>query len=215
MSIFFNYVASLLLLLGLGFGIASCFGPTTQLPPGKRIVLTENTNVREEFLGTKEVVEIPINQLNGDIGRGLQEAYSERGSIPVITTEDNLKPIDPRATRQPIMIVLDGPSMSEIFNADVIDIIFKTIGVSVPGPWQPWIVALGGILGLFNRNYRENMTLAAKKTIPGVQGPNNDGRIPDLKDLREGIVDFTKAIMFLPADKEDGSKVAKTVVLND
>jgi hypothetical protein len=194
-----KFVCSILLVLGIaGIGM-SCFG-SGSVESGQRMVLTSKDNVTPEALAIPgEVVELKAEDLRGDVGQGLKDLFESRGSTPVITVESNLKPLPTDPTVQkPILVILDRQTTEELFSSDFVQILLSTIGVNLPGPWQPYAIALGGILGLFNKRFRSHATTAAKRTVPGIQGPNNDGRIPNLNDIGEGIVDAVKAITFRP-----------------
>jgi hypothetical protein len=59
------------------------------------------------------------------------------------------------------------------------------------------------ILPFLSSRFRKHTVTAVKRVVPGVEGPNHDGKMPNLDDLREALVDLTKAVTLAPKESPD------------
>ena len=59
------------------------------------------------------------------------------------------------------------------------------------------------LLPFLSSRVRKHTVTAVKRVVPGMQGPNNDGKVPDVDDLREALIDLTKAITLAPKESTD------------
>jgi hypothetical protein len=158
-------------------------GASDQTEPVAPLVITETSNVTPESLQSKQSVVIPIETLGGDVGDALKAEFAARGTQPVITTSDA------NATK-------------EILSPSVVSMIANVFGSTIPGS-APWMQLLVVILPFLSSRFRKHTVTAVKRVVPGVEGPNHDGKMPNLDDLREALVDLTKAVTLAPKESPE------------
>ena len=183
----------------LALGLTSCpgMGASDQTEPVAPLVITETSNVTPESLQSKQSVVIPIETLGGDVGDALKAEFAARGTQPVITTSDHLK-----ETPGAIVVTLDANATKEILSPSVVSMIANVFGSTIPGS-APWMQLLVVILPFLSSRFRKHTVTAVKRVVPGVEGPNHDGKMPNLDDLREALVDLTKAVTLAPKESPD------------
>jgi hypothetical protein len=183
----------------LALGLASCPGTGAMegTEPVAPLVITETSNVTPESLQAKQSVVIPIETLGGDVGDALKAEFAARGTQPVITTSDHLK-----ETPGALVVTLDANATKEILSPSVVSMIANVFGSTVPGS-APWMQLLVVILPFLSSRFRKHTVTAVKRVVPGIEGPNQDGKMPNLDDLREALVDLTKAVTLAPKESPD------------
>jgi hypothetical protein len=194
-----NFIIACLLTVGFVSCKGASFGFTdgTEVTPVSPLVLTETNNVTPESLQMKQSVPIPIDTLGGEVGDALKQEFSKRGTDPVITTQEHI--LD---TPGAMVITLDANATKEILSPNVLGLITGVFGAAVPGS-GPWLELLLVILPFLSSRFRKHTVTAVKRVVPGMQGPNNDGKVPNLDDLREALIDLTKAVTLAPKDSKD------------
>jgi len=194
-----NFIIACLLTVGVVSCKGASFGFTdgTEVTPVSPLVLTETNNVTPESLQMKQSVPIPIDTLGGEVGDALKQEFSKRGTDPVITTQEHI--LD---TPGAMVITLDANATKEILSPNVLGLITGVFGAAVPGS-GPWLELLLVILPFLSSRFRKHTVTAVKRVVPGMQGPNNDGKVPNLDDLREALIDLTKAVTLAPKDSKD------------
>ncbi len=194
-----NFIIACLLTVGVVSCKGASFGFTdgTEVTPVSPLVLTETNNVTPESLQMKQSVPIPIDTLGGEVGDALKQEFSKRGTDPVITTQEHI--LD---TPGAVVITLDANATKEILSPNVLGLITGVFGAAVPGS-GPWLELLLVILPFLSSRFRKHTVTAVKRVVPGMQGPNNDGKVPNLDDLREALIDLTKAVTLAPKDSKD------------
>jgi hypothetical protein len=70
------------------------------------------------------------------------------------------------------------------------------------------------VLPFLSSRFRKHTVTAAKRVIPGVEGPNHDGKIPNLDDLREALIDLSKAVTLAPKESGDVITQQKSQQIN-
>jgi hypothetical protein len=184
----------------LCLGLTSCPGipstgePETQIQP---LVITESNNVKEEAIAAQTAVPIPIESLGGDVGDSLKAEFTKRGTQPMLTTAEHTL-----NTPGAMVVTLDANATKEILSPSTLSLITNVVGGVVPGS-QPWMQLLLVLLPFLSSRFRKHTVTAVKRVVPGVQGPNQDGKIPDLDDIREMVHDLTKAVTFAPVESQD------------
>lgn len=189
MKSFLSKLSAIILLI-----VIPCVGITTIATSCHSVplVVTEDNNVNPESLTNGQSVPVPVDTLGGDLGKTLKEEFSKRGTKPVITSENNLlnKPGS-------LVVKLDAKVTESLLSPELLAVLGATAGsVPVIGPWLKLAI---GLTPLLIPNFRNNVTNLVKRTVPGLQGPANDGRVPTLTDFREGVVDIAKALTLAPA----------------
>ena len=196
-----NMIKNFIIACVLTLGIASCkgfsFGGGETTEPVAPLVLTETNNVTPESLQSKQSVPIPIETLGGDVGDALKQEFAKRGTEPVITTQDHII-----NTPGAMIVTLDANATKEILSPNVLSVITGVFGAVIPGS-GPWLEMLLVLLPFLSSRFRKHTVTAVKRVVPGVQGPNHDGKVPDMDDLREALIDLTKAITLAPKDSSD------------
>ena len=194
-----NFIIACLLTVGFVSCKGASFGFTdgTEVTPVSPLVLTETNNVTPESLQMKQSVPIPIDTLGCEVGDALKQEFSKRGTDPVITTQEHI--LD---TPGAMVITLDANATKEILSPNVLGLITGVFGAAVPGS-GPWLELLLVILPFLSSRFRKHTVTAVKRVVPGMQGPNNDGKVPNLDDLREALIDLTKAVTLAPKDSKD------------
>lgn len=181
-------------------GLTSCPGmpwagePETQIQP---LVITESNNVKQEAIAAQTAVPIPIESLGGDVGDALKAEFAKRGTQPMLTTAENTLEV-PGA----MMVTLDANATKEILSPSTLSLITNVVGGAVPGS-QPWMQLLLVLLPFLSTRFRKHTVTAVKRIVPGVEGPNGDGKMPDFDDLREMVHDLTKAVTLAPVTSKD------------
>lgn len=197
----------------LTIGMVSCkgagfsFGGDTTDPVAP-LVITENTNVTPESIQTKQSVPIPIETLGGDVGDALKREFANRGTSPVITTKDHVI-----NTPGAMMVTLDANATQEVLSPSVVSMIAGVFGGLLPGS-APWMELLIVILPFLSSRFRKHTVTAVRRIVPGVQGPNNDGKVPDFDDIREAVLDITKAVTLAPKEAPDVITPQKSEQIN-
>jgi hypothetical protein len=97
---------------------------------------------------------------------------------------------------------LDANATKEILSPNVVSMIANVFGSTVPGS-APWMQLLVVILPFLSSRFRKHTVTAVKRIVPGVEGPNQDGKMPNLDDIREALVDLTKAVTLAPKESPD------------
>jgi hypothetical protein len=195
-------IKNFIIACGLVLGITACkgtgfsFGSETPEPVAP-LVLTETNNVTPESLQTKQSVPIPIETLGGDVGDALKQEFAKRGTEPVITTKDHIT-----NTPGAMIVTLDANATKEILSPNVLSLITGVFGAAIPGS-GPWLEMLLVLLPFLSSRFRKHTVTAVKRVVPGMQGPNNDGKVPDVDDLREALIDLTKAVTLAPKESRD------------
>lgn len=191
-----NIIFSIVLCLGL----TSCPGmpwtgePETQIQP---LVITESNNVKQEAIAAQTAVPIPIESLGGDVGDALKAEFAKRGTQPMLTTAEHTL-----ETPGAMVVTLDANATKEILSPSTLSLITNVVGGAVPGS-QPWMQLLLVLLPFLSSRFRKHTVTAVKRVVPGVQGPNHDGKMPDFDDLREMVHDLTKAVTLAPIESQD------------
>jgi len=188
---------------GAGFSFG---GDTTD--PVAPLVITENTNVTPESIQTKQSVPIPIETLGCDVGDALKREFANRGTSPVITTKDHVI-----NTPGAMMVTLDANATQEVLSPSVVSMIAGVFGGLLPGS-APWMELLIVILPFLSSRFRKHTVTAVRRIVPGVQGPNNDGKVPDFDDIREAVLDITKAVTLAPKEAPDVITPQKSEQIN-
>lgn len=185
MKNFFSKLSAIILLMVIPLvGVASIVSGGCKSTP---LVITEDNNVNPDALANGNAIPVPLESLGGDLGKQLTVEMAKRGTKLVITSQSNL--LDrPNA----IVVYLDRKVTESLLSPELLNFLGATLeGVPVIGPWAKLLI---GASTLLIPNVRGNVFNAAKRIIPGLQGPNNDGRIPDVTDIRESLVDIAKAL---------------------
>lgn len=204
-----NFIIGFLLVGTLVACNGFTFGDGHTEQPVAPLVITETNNVTPESLQTQQSVVIPIETLGGDVGDALKAEFERRGTQPVITTKDNLKD-----TPGAMVVTLDANATQEILSPNVVSLIANVFGSTIPGS-APWMQLLVVILPFLSSRFRKHTVTAVKRIVPGVDGPNHDGKIPDVDDFREAILDLTKALTLAPKESSDViTKPKKTEVIS-
>lgn len=204
-----NFIIGFLLVGTLVACNGFTFGGDHTEQPVAPLVITETNNVTPESLQTQQSVVIPIETLGGDVGDALKAEFERRGTQPVITTKDNLKD-----TPGAMVVTLDANATEEILSPSVVSLIANVFGSTIPGS-APWMQLLVVILPFLSSRFRKHTVTAVKRVVPGVDGPNHDGKIPDVDDFREAILDLTKALTLAPKESSDViTKPKKTEVIS-
>lgn len=184
----------------LCLGLTSCPGmPSTgeSEPQIQPLVITESNNVKEEAVAAQTAVPIPIESLGGDVGDSLKAEFTKRGTQPMLTTAEHTL-----NTPGAMVVTLDANATKEILSPSTLSLITNVVGGVVPGS-QPWMQLLLVLLPFLSSRFRKHTVTAVKRVVPGVQGPNQDGKIPDFDDIREMVHDLTKAVTFAPVESQD------------
>jgi hypothetical protein len=185
----------------LAFGLFSCagftFGSGHTEQPVAPLVITETSNVTAESLKNQQSVVIPIETLGGDVGDALKGEFERRGTQPVITTKDHLT-----NAAGAMVVTLDANATQEVLSPNVISLIANVFGSTIPGS-APWMQLLIVILPFLSSRFRKHTVTAVRRIVPGVEGPNQDGKVPDFDDLREAVIDLTKAVTLAPKESQD------------
>ena len=203
-----NFILGVVLSLGLASCPGFTFGGGNTEDPVAPLVITETSNVTPESLESKQSVVIPIETLGGDVGDALKLEFEKRGTQPVITTKDHLKD-----TPGAMVVTLDANATQEILSPSVVSLIANVFGSTVPGS-APWMQLLVVILPFLSSRFRKHTVTAAKRVIPGVEGPKHDGKIPNLDDLREALIDLSKAVTLAPKESSDVITQQKSQQIN-
>lgn len=181
-------------------GLTSCPGiPWTSEnePQVQPLVITESNNVSQESMTDKTAVPIPIESLGGDVGDALKAEFEKRGTQPVLTTKEHTL-----ETPGAMVVTLDANATKEILSPSILNMVTNVVGGVVPGS-QPWMQLLLVLVPFLSSRFRKHTVTAVKRVVPGVQGPNNDGKMPDMDDIREAVIDLTKAVTLAPAHSPD------------
>jgi hypothetical protein len=148
-------------------------------------------------LKNQQSVVIPIETLGGDVGDALKGEFERRGTQPVITTKDHLT-----NAAGAMVVTLDANATQEVLSPNVISLIANVFGSTIPGS-APWMQLLIVILPFLSSRFRKHTVTAVRRIVPGVEGPNQDGKVPDFDDLREAVIDLTKAVTLAPKESQD------------
>lgn len=184
----------------LCLGLTSCPGiPWTEEPetPIQPLVITESNNVKPEAVTAQTAVPIPIESLGGDVGDSLKAEFTKRGTQPMLTSAEHTL-----NTPGAMVVTLDANATKEILSPSTLSLITNVIGGAVPGS-QPWMQLLLVILPFLSSRFRKHTVTAVKRVVPGIEGPNNDGKMPDFNDIREMVHDLTKAVTLAPVESHD------------
>lgn len=175
--------------------IGACIAPPAQQDGGaSNLVITESTNVTTQGMQDGQAIPVPLDAFGGDIGNGIKQEFANRGSTPVITTEEHLKG-NPGA----MIVTLDGNATNDILSPSVLSMLASTAGSIIPGA-QPWAGLALMLIPLLSSRFRRHAGNAVKRVVPGVPGPNGDGVMPDFTDLREAVIDVSKAVTLAPVE---------------
>jgi hypothetical protein len=101
-----------------------------------------------------------------------------------------------------MVVTLDANATQEVLSPNVISLIANVFGSTIPGS-APWMQLLIVILPFLSSRFRKHTVTAVRRIVPGVEGPNQDGKVPDFDDLREAVIDLTKAVTLAPKESQD------------
>lgn len=172
----------------------ACVATAPQDPSEPALIITESSNVTLEGQQNQMAVPIPIDAFGGDVGDTVKQQFEMRNSTPVITTADYLKG-NPGA----LIITLDGNATNDILSPSMLSMLASTAGSVIPGA-QPWAGLALMLIPLLSMRFRRHAGNAVRRVVPGVPGPNGDGVMPDITDLREAVIDVGKAVTLAPIE---------------